>query len=173
MKILIGTYNRAKTKAVHTISSLYYPNVEFENKEVASLVSEQPMSDKETRQGAVNRATQLMSHSDALFGIGLEGGVNEIEGVMYICNWGALYTNDGKLFTATGAGVPLPEEIAVQLRAGAELGPVMNVYTNKNNIRHEEGAIGIFTNGLVKRDDMFEHIMLLLIGQYELSKKFS
>ncbi|WP_391202670.1 DUF84 family protein [Psychrobacillus sp. L4] len=171
MKILIGTNNRAKTKAVHTISTLYYPDAEFKNIEVSSLVSNQPMSDEETRQGAINRAKQLMENSEATFGIGLEGGVNEIDGIMYICNWGALVTNDGTVFTAAGAGIPLPIEIAIQLKAGSELGPVMDVYTNKNDIRHDEGAIGVFTNGLVKRSDMFEHIMLLLIGQYELSKK--
>ncbi len=171
MKILIGTNNIAKTKAVKAVSSMYYPEAQFENREVASLVSDQPMSDEETRKGAINRAMSLMEHNEATFGIGLEGGVNEIEGVMYICNWGALVANDGKLFTATGAGIPLPEEIAVQLRSGAELGPVMDVFTNKSGIRHEEGAIGVFTNNLVTRSVMFEHIMLLLIGQYELSKK--
>lgn len=173
MKILIGTYNRAKTKAVQTISRIYYPEANFINIEVPSLVSSQPMSNEETRQGAINRAKQLMEMepSDALFGIGLEGGVHEIEDTMYICNWGALATNNGEVFTATGAGVPLPKEIADRLRAGGELGPVMDVYTSSNDIRHEEGAIGVFTNGLVKRSDMFEHIMLLLIGQYELSKR--
>ncbi|MEK4486771.1 DUF84 family protein [Psychrobacillus sp. FSL H8-0484] len=171
MKILIGTNNRAKTKAVQSISSIYYPDASFVNKEVPSLVSDQPMSNEETRQGAINRAKQLMVQADAHFGIGLEGGVQEIDGTMYICNWGALATNDGEVYTATGAGVPLPEEIAIQLREGAELGPVMDVYTNKNDIRHDEGAIGVFTNSYVKRSDMFEHIMLLLIGQYELSLK--
>ena len=171
VKILIGTHNRAKTKAVQTISSIYYPDASFENIEVASLVSDQPMSQEETRQGAINRAKQLMEDTDALFGIGLEGGVHEIEGQLYICNWGALVTNEGDVFTATGAGVPLPQEIADQLRAGAELGPVMDVYTNKNDIRHDEGAIGVFSNGLVNRSAMFEHIMLLLIGQFEFAGK--
>ena len=60
MKILIGTHNRAKTKAVQTISSIYYPEANYENKEVPSLVSDQPMSQEETRQGAINRAKQLM-----------------------------------------------------------------------------------------------------------------
>ncbi|QFF99738.1 DUF84 family protein [Psychrobacillus glaciei] len=171
MKILIGTNNRAKTKAVRTIATIYYPDAEFINIEVPSLVSNQPMSDEETRKGAINRAKQLMKNTEGTFGVGLEGGVHEIDGIMYICNWGALVTNDGTVFTAAGAGIPLPIEIAIQLKAGSELGPVMDVYTNKNDIRHDEGAIGVFTNGFVKRSDMFEHIMLLLIGQYELSKK--
>lgn len=172
MKILIGTNNKAKTKAVQTVSRTYYPDAQFENIEVPSMVSDQPMSQEETRQGAINRAKQLMEFSkDALFGVGLEGGVQVIEGQMYICNWGALVTQEGDIFTATGAGVPLPQEIAEQLLAGAELGPVMDVYTNRNNIRHEEGAIGVFSNGIVNRSAMFEHIMLLLIGQFEFSNK--
>lgn len=172
MKILIGTHNKAKTRAVKKISSIYYPDAKFENKEVPSLVSDQPMSQEETRQGAINRAKQIMEGSeDALFGIGLEGGVQEIDGQLYICNWGALVTKNGQVFTATGAGVPLPQEVAEQLLAGAELGPVMDVYTNKIGIRHEEGAIGVFSSGLVNRSAMFEHIMLLLIGQYEFSNK--
>lgn len=171
MKILIGTHNKAKTKAVQTISSIYYPDAIFENIEVPSLVSDQPMSQEETRLGAINRAKHLMEDTDALFGIGLEGGVQEIDGQMYICNWGALVTLEGDVFTATGAGVPLPKEIAEQLLAGAELGPVMDVFTNKHDIRHDEGAIGVFSNGLVNRSAMFEHIMLLLIGQFEFSNK--
>ncbi|MER2170753.1 inosine/xanthosine triphosphatase [Paenisporosarcina quisquiliarum] len=171
MKILIGTNNRAKTKAVKAISSIYYPNAIFENIEVPSLVSDQPMSQEETRQGAINRAKHLMVGSDALFGIGLEGGVQEIDDQLYICNWGALVTQNGDVFTATGAGIPLPKEIAEQLLAGAELGPVMDVFTNKNEIRHDEGAVGVFSNGLVNRSAMFEHIMLLLIGQFEFSYK--
>ena len=80
-------------------------------------------------------------------------------------------TQKGDVFTATGAGVPLPKELAEQLLGGAELGPVMDVYTNKNDIRHDEGAIGVFSNGLVNRSTMFEHIMLLLIGQFEFAYK--
>ena len=60
MKILIGTHNRAKTKAVQTISSMYYPDAIFENMEVPSLVAEQPMSQEETRQGAINRAKKIL-----------------------------------------------------------------------------------------------------------------
>ncbi|MDI2586106.1 DUF84 family protein [Psychrobacillus sp. NEAU-3TGS] len=171
MKIYIGTNNEAKTKAVQTIASLYYPDAKFINKEVDSFVSAQPMSNEETRQGAINRAKQLIEQQDTLFGVGLEGGVQEIDGVLYMCNWGALATSGGEVFTAMGAGIPLPDEVAEKLRAGEELGPVMDVYTNRKGIRHAEGAIGVFTDGLITRSMMFEHIMYLLIGQYELSKK--
>ena len=37
MKIFIGTTNKAKTKAVQTISRMYYPDASFINIEVDSL----------------------------------------------------------------------------------------------------------------------------------------
>ena len=171
MKILIGTNNKAKTVAVKNMASLYFTDVIYENHAVPSLVSDQPMSNMETRQGAINRACQLLERFDGDLAIGLEGGVAQFDDQMYVCNWGALATATGEIFTATGAGVPLPEEVASQIRAGKELGPVMDFYTNKKGIRHEEGAVGVFTDGLVNRSDMFEHIMKLLIGQYLLSSK--
>ena len=45
-----------------------------------------------------------------------------------LCNWGALILPDGNEFTAGGAQIPLPEEIAEELLAGKELGPVIDSY---------------------------------------------
>ena len=69
-KILIGTNNRAKTKAVETAVRLYYPDAIFVNQEVPSMVSEQPMSNEETRQGAINRARNVIEMEQGTFGIG-------------------------------------------------------------------------------------------------------
>ena len=42
----------------------------------------------------------------------------------------------------------------------------MDSYVKKHNVRQNEGAIGIFTNGLVDRTQMFSELSTLLIGQY-------
>lgn len=80
---------------------------------------------------------------------------------------GALVDRDGTVITAGGARIPLPLEVANEIRAGRELGDVMAQYTGERNIRHKEGAIGVFTNGHVDRAGMFHHIVQLLAGQYE------
>ena len=77
-----------------------------------------------------------------------------------------LLVADGTVFTAAGAQIVLPEEIAQEIRVGKELGPVMEAYTQRRDIRQHTGAVGIFTQGLVDRQAMFEHIVSLLIGQY-------
>ncbi|KOS67603.1 NTPase [Lysinibacillus contaminans] len=166
MNIAIGTTNKAKIGAVEVISNRVFENTEFTYYKAASDVSEQPMTTEETRQGAINRARNTMASTGSALSFGLEGGVTEIEGVMYVCNWGALVLADGTVFTAAGAQIVLPIEIAQEIRAGKELGPVMEAYTQRRDIRQHIGAVGIFTQGLVDRQAMFEHIVALLVGQY-------
>ncbi|MEK4230374.1 DUF84 family protein [Solibacillus sp. FSL H8-0538] len=165
MLVAIGTHNKAKTAAVEKILRAYYENVEFVHCDVTSGVSAQPSTQYETRQGAINRANHTLTATAADLNFGLEGGVHEVDGQMYCCNWGAVALKDGTVISAAGAQFILPEEIAVQLRAGKELGPVMDAFTHKENIRQHSGAIGIFTNGLIDRKEMFEHIVKLLLGQ--------
>lgn len=166
MKVAIGTLNRAKTKAVRNAINTYFHEVDFQEVDVPSNVSEQPFSDEETRQGAINRAVNTLKLTGADLNFGLEGGVREIDGVMYCCNWGAVALKNGQVLSVAGAQFMLPEEIAEQLRRGKELGPLMDEFTKEKDIRHQKGAIGVFTAGLVDRVEMFEHIVTLLIGQY-------
>ncbi len=169
MKVVIGTKNPAKIKAVQAAFEGY--DVHFETRNTASGVNEQPLSDEETIKGAVNRSIAALKEGKGDIGIGLEGGVQEHGGELFLCNWGALTIQGKTPFVAGGARIPLPKEIADRLRAGEELGPVMDQYTQKENIRKHEGAIGIFSNGRVNRAEMFSHVMKLLIGQYEFYRK--
>ncbi|KOS64716.1 DUF84 family protein [Lysinibacillus agricola] len=166
MNIAIGTTNKAKTEAVEVIVRKYFDEPNFTYVKATSQVSEQPMTHEETLKGAINRSKNAMNETGAQLSFGLEGGVTEMDGVMYVCNWGALTVSNGTTFTAAGAQIILPEEIAQEIRAGKELGPVMEQYTQLRDIRQGAGAVGIFTQGLVSRQMMFEHIVSLLVGQY-------
>lgn len=86
---------------------------------------------------------------------------------LFLCNWGAVAARGKETIIAGGARIKLPEEIAQRLRLGEELGPLMDEYSQRKNVRSKEGAIGIFTNGAVNRSDMFMHIMKMLVGQLE------
>lgn len=165
MKIIIGSKNPAKVGAVKNLFT--QENIEFIPLDIPSGVNDQPFSDEETIQGAINRAVTALEIGKGDIGIGLEGGVQETSQGLMLCNWGALATTDFEPLIAGGARVLLPDEIAERLRAGEELGPVMDEYAKKENIRKNEGAIGIFTNGKLNRGEMFTHIMSMLVGQYE------
>ncbi|WP_018664041.1 DUF84 family protein [Heyndrickxia acidiproducens] len=167
MIVAIGSTNPAKVSAVRkAFEVLDRQEVEFVAAGVASGVKEQPFSDEETLAGAVNRSKAVLAEQNADIGIGLEGGVVETPQGLFLCNWGALAAEGREPFVAGGARIPLPDEIAGRLRAGEELGPVMEEYAKKENVRKKEGAIGVFTNELVTRGDMFTHITKMLLGQY-------
>lgn len=173
MNIGIGTTNPAKTSAVKRLCDVHFQDAIISEYKVQSLVSEQPQSDEETLLGAKNRAKHVLALSDVQLAFGLEGGVKEVNGRMYICNWGVLALRDGTFFEAGGAQIPLPEEVAKSIREGFELGPIMDVYTKRVGISHSEGAVGVFTNGLLNRQEMFEHILIMLIGQYKRSQSIN
>ena len=169
MDFLIGTTNKAKLRACEEVLKEYYPHSQITGISVSSDVSDQPFGDEETQEGALNRARNASESRTNAVGIGLEGGVKLINDQLYICNWGALHLPDGTEFTAGGAQILLPTEIAREVQSGKELGPVVELYFSKKNIRHNEGAIGILTNGAVSRTNLFVHILRLLIGQWRYS----
>lgn len=163
MVIAVGTTNRAKVAAVAAV----FTKEQVVPVEVDSGVAAQPFSDEETRTGAVHRAKEACVKIKADIGIGLEGGVVERNGTLWVCNWGALVDSAGTVITASGARFPLPPEVANDVLQGKELGEAMNEYTGKEDIRQNEGAVGILTNGRISRADMYAHIVQLLVGQYE------
>jgi inosine/xanthosine triphosphatase len=168
MKIIIGSNNPAKVAAVK--NAFHFQQSEFLSLDIASGVSEQPFSDEETIKGAINRSVGALEMGNGDIGIGLEGGVEESSLGLLLCNWGALASKNTEPIIAGGARFLLPTEIVERLRAGGELGPIMDDFAKKENVRKNEGAVGIFTNGLINRSEMFSHIMNLLVGQYHYQK---
>lgn len=163
MKIMIGSKNPTKWKAVEAV----FPTYQVDTMDVPSYVSSQPFSDEETKAGAINRALQCAESSTGTVGIGLEGGVMYVNDQLYLCNWGALVTKGKNVYTASGARIALPSAIADQLVTGNELGDIMDGYAKKQEVRNNEGAIGIFTNEFISREEMFIHVVKLLRGQWE------
>ena len=54
---------------------------------------------------------------------------------------------------------------------GVELGVLMEGYTKKLDVRTHEGAIGVFTDGLLMRKTMYQQLATLLKGQFYYNKK--
>lgn len=163
MKIITGSTNPTKINACKAV----FPEYDVIGIAADSNVSPQPSSDEETRQGAIHRAIASFEGSEGGIGIGLEGGIMYVENMLYLCNWGALAVSSEKIFTASGARIVLPESFISELDKGRELGDIMAEYAKKANVRSKEGAVGIFTNDLIDRSEMFTHVVKLLRGQWE------
>lgn len=173
MIIYVGSQNKAKIKAVEIALAQIKEQQKksltsirkVEGVIVPSGVSEQPKYDEETIQGALNRCQELHQRYPGSICIGLEGGVQETTHGLLLCNWGVLIDQEGNRYIAGGARIPLPESVTEGIRQGKELGEVIEHYANQTNVRQNEGAIGILSNGLIDRPHMFAEVVLLLLGQ--------
>ncbi|MGH1041270.1 inosine/xanthosine triphosphatase [Bacillus wiedmannii] len=167
MKVVVGSKNKTKVGAVEKV----WKDVTITSLSVPSGVANQPFTDEETMQGAVNRAKRALQEGEAQIGIGLEGGVMKTEHGLFMCNWGALATSTGKTFVAGGARIKLPDDFLAPLEDGKELSEVMGEFVQRKDIRSHEGAIGIFTDDYVDRTELFVHVVKLLVGQYKYDEK--
>src|SRR5699024_3647886 len=112
----------------------YFTEMDLVTESCHSGVSEQPIGNEETRQGAINRAVEALSCGGGDIGVGLEGGVIYVADDMYVCNWGAIALADGTTITAAGAQIPLPQVIKNEIEKGFELGPVIERHFNRQGI---------------------------------------
>jgi inosine/xanthosine triphosphatase len=159
IKCYLGSLNKVKLAAVKEVFADY----QVIPLAVESGVRAQPLTDSETIQGAKNRAMALPEDG---IRIGLEAGVQMQEGMLFLVNWGVLIDLGKNIYYAGGTRIPLPDFIKEKLLAGEELADVMEAHLHKE-VRTKEGAIGYLTEGIVKRKDIFVHIVKLLYGQYK------
>jgi inosine/xanthosine triphosphatase len=168
MRVAIGSTNPTKVEAVKRVLG---DNIELLQIEAPSFVSEQPFGDEETLKGALNRAKACLETAEVQFAIGLEGGVANTEYGLMVINWGALVDNSGKEYIASGARTVLPGEVDQEIQSGKTLGEAIDIYTRRKGVSKKEGAMGIITNGRINRDEMFAHVVKVLVGQYEFNKR--
>ncbi|WP_258101902.1 inosine/xanthosine triphosphatase [Marinoscillum pacificum] len=135
----------------------------FEGVSVPSDVSDQPMTDEETLQGAINRARNARQHSpDADFWVGIEGGIDELEDGMIAFAWVAVLSNDqlGKSRTST---FYLPPKVVQLIHEGIELGYANDQVFGEKNSKHKGGAVGSLTGGVLGRTEYYVQAVILAL----------
>lgn len=156
--VVAASQNPVKQLAVREAFSQAFPlqDIKVVGVNAASGVADQPMTDGATLQGAINRAHNARTlHPDAQFWVGLEGGVDEcpVSG-MQSFGWMHILSPEREQ-SCRSASFPLPTAAVKALKAGEELGPVMDQLFHEHNSRQKGGAVGLLTNELVSRKDLY------------------
>ena len=88
-RVAIGSDNPAKSNAVKQAFNkmMRGGTWEFRGVKVSSGVSDQPRGHEETILGARNRANAARERLDADFGVGLEGGLEELNYRVFDIGW--------------------------------------------------------------------------------------
>ncbi len=166
MRIAIGSTNVVKCQAVQAVLKPLYPRAEFVAIDAPSNVPAQPFGDAQTRLGALNRARAALRQARADFGVGLEGGVQETEFGMMTTAWCVILSAEGTLGVGGNACVLLPEPVAERVRNGMELGEAMDWLTQRQDTKHQNGAIGILTADLETRQSAYEVIVRMALAPF-------
>jgi len=165
-RIVVGSTNPVKIAAVRAVIERVGSRAEVAGIGVASGVSDQPVGDGETIRGATQRARAVLAASDADFGVGLEGGIVEDDGIMRTCAWAAVVARDGRVGTGGSLAMPLPSRVAALVREGVELGHAMDRVTGSHDTKRGAGAVGILTAGLVDRQRAYEALVAYALAPF-------
>jgi inosine/xanthosine triphosphatase len=166
MKIVVGTDNPVKYRAVRNVMRRLFPGAQVISLQVPSGLPEQPIGDDETRRGALNRAHAARLAADADWGVGIEGGVVENEFGMMTCAWCAIEDRSARVGIGGSTNMLLPEEVAERVRAGEELGQAMDEFAKIRDVRRKMGAIGVMTKGLTDRQRSYEFIVKMAVVKF-------
>ncbi|MDH5310908.1 MAG: inosine/xanthosine triphosphatase [Gammaproteobacteria bacterium] len=166
LKVVVASKNPAKLRAVQDAFALQFPARERELLAVDadSGVADQPASDEETRRGARNRARDArLAVPAADYWVGLEGGVEAIDGTLTAFAWMAVQDAAGRIGEARTVSLPLPPAVKAPVDQGLELGDANDRVFATVNSKQKGGAFGLLTNGLYTREGVYTEALVVAL----------
>ncbi|MDO8623837.1 MAG: inosine/xanthosine triphosphatase [bacterium] len=154
MRVVIASTNPVKINATKEAFRLMLPELVFEFVAVSagSGVSDQPMTDAETFMGALNRVDNAKKQNpDADFWVGIEGGLERKGSELEAFAWVVVENKEGMIGKGRTATFFLPPAIVQKIDEGMELGHASDAVFKSTNSKHNKGAIGLLTGGIIDR----------------------
>ncbi|AKD05110.1 inosine/xanthosine triphosphatase [Pontibacter korlensis] len=164
-KVVIASKNPVKINAALDGLQRMFPEAEFipEPANVASGVADQPMSDQETLQGALNRVAKAKAaYPDADYWVGIEGGVEATNGELAAFAWVVVQDRE-QLGKARSGAFFLPKAVQQLVEQGIELGEADDQVFGHSNSKQKGGAIGILTQNVLDRRELYEQAVVLAL----------
>lgn len=166
IRLVVASTNPVKQAAALTGFQKLWPDQQFEVSGLAaqSGVADQPMTDDETLQGAVNRVAAIKAQEPtADYWIGIEGGAmergNELTGFV----WVVIEDKKGMVGKGRGAEFSLPAKIHELVKSGKELGVATDEVFEMHNSKQTIGTVGKLTNSVVTRTDLYEQAVIMAL----------
>lgn len=176
VRVAIGSLRPPKVEAVRAVMAKtmclcgYRPEaISYIAREVESGVAAMPLSVQEIRRGAYNRAMEARrlveeETGPVDFAIGLEGGLfilsTEAKEHIHLQTW-AYAHHKGAGYYGSSMSMPVPMAVARKvIDHKKELGDIIDNFANRKDVRNQEGAFGVFSLGLLTRQQALELALL-------------
>jgi len=167
IKIIVGSKNPIKIQAVAEAFGNYFADAEVTGMDVVTGVPDQPFND-ETFIGAENRARALFDKRKTIgnhdYYAGIEGGIIRVYNSWFALGCICLMNDKGEKSFGTSALFQLPDAWIERLKAGMELGHLIDEVAGDKNSKQKNGAIGYLTQNVLTRKDIYiEGVITALI----------
>lgn len=175
IKIAVGSKNPVKIQAALAGFESMFSDQKFSAAgfEVASGVSDQPMSCEETLRGATNRANALkLIAPEANFFVGIEGGIEVIGETLFASAWIVIVDATEKIGSGRSGSFALPPKVKQLVESGIELGHANDQVFQEHNSKQQGGAVGSLTGGVISRQSLYEHAMALALVTFKQPELF-
>jgi inosine/xanthosine triphosphatase len=168
MLVAVGSLNPSKIEAARLGFAAYFPQTSIAviGTMSSSGISDQPMSPEESLTGARNRARHALSLApEASFGVGLEGGLEQVEGYWFDRGWIVTIDRDGHEGIGSTVGMPVePEAIRLVLEEGMELGTAADRVFGTVNLKLGQGHFGFMTKNLITRATGYRDAVIVALS---------
>lgn len=165
-QIVVASHNPVKIGAVKNAFKTQFPDAGLTLLPVSveSGVSDQPMTDEETRRGARNRVSNAKAvQPEADFWVGLEGGLETYDDQLLASAWMVVEGRSGFISETRTATLPLPPEVQRLVREGLELGDANDQVFSTVNSKQGGGAYGLLTDGKYTREGIYSQTLILAL----------
>jgi inosine/xanthosine triphosphatase len=165
-RIVVASNNPVKINTTKSGFLKMFPDLAFsiEGVSVESGVSAQPMTEKETLEGALNRASNAqVLVPDADYWVGIEGGLEKVAEEMETFAWIVVKSRDGKIGKGRTGSFFLPKKVRKLIEKGKELGEADDIVFGMTNSKQANGSVGILTGDVLTRTTFYEPAVILAL----------
>ena len=168
MIVAVGSQNPVKLESARLAFTILWPNIMWEviGCPIDSTVPVQPMSDEQARQGARTRARSAIEYMDSDYGVGLEGGLQEIEGCWFDSGWVVVLDKTGKEGIGSTIRMRVPPRLMRLVMDGKELGDACDQIFGLDNTKRGIGFFGLMTANMVNRTGTFRDAVLAALTPF-------
>lgn len=157
MKIVVGTMSKRKCDVVEKVVKVFVKEqIEIVPFKADSLVPSTPW-DKETFDGAKNRAVGCQKESVGDYYVGVESGLVERYGVVYEEAWAVVIDAAGKEYAGYSSGLKVPDYIISQMKEEDKTHAEFLHYLDEKEGRvNNDDTWGTYSGKLLIRDISLE-----------------
>ena len=167
-KVVVGSKNPTKINAVKRAFEKVFPDKKWTiiGVDVSSGVSNQPKTAGEAIRGATNRATNALEVEKADYGVGIEGGMQNIEGVWFETGWVVVQDIQGIKGVGSSIHMRVPAALIKLIEEGHELGSATDEVFKRKNSKKQEGFFGLMSNGNVSRTSAYADAVISALTSF-------